>query len=397
MMNQHDWSKGSQYKEPEKYKPPGNPSVKLPEDEKPKSEREQLVETDMLGFVKFVTRETWRKAETVNTYTWTGPRVPIDKWREVQAFFRWVNKEHKSEAVCRVYLNNTLNTWAFWAYPQEIKPGMEALELDGGEARQEQRAQFKPSEGWEPFGSIHSHCNAGAFQSSTDKSDEESSIGIHITLGKVGEKRMDMHWRLSLEGHSYDLKDITTIWPILPEVANLDLPEDMICRLAEYSACRAPDENQSFPEKWRENLIPKPVLPVVQHQQGTYTTADGKIYVPTNDTYKGSLSQYYGGAAKDGTGSHGRSIKYKAHGDILNELIAMSQAYGMTIEDMDTVMGKIEAGHIWAEIIDFASDNALTSQEILEAWTITPPETEEKKGDSDLTGGDHFGYTYGID
>ena len=414
----HEWSStGStgpvkqQTDKSNNYRSQYGPPPKPKEPEKRDDERDQTVETDMLGFLRFSTRETWKRVETKHTYTWTGPRIDVAKWREVQAFFRYVNNTYKSEAVCRIFINNKLGTWAFWAFPQEVKPGLEALEVDGGELRQAQRAQFRNSEGWEAFGSIHSHCNASAFQSGTDRKDESTNDGIHVTIGRVSDPKMDMHWRISMSGQSFDIKDISDIWPEFPALNSLSLPVDMLNKIVEHDACKAPDPEQSFPNEWKENLIPKEHLPAVyQSGTGSYQASDGsKVYVPTKSPglTTGSPREYYGGygyGVKSGGSEKEKDdsvFDYDMEKEaIAKEMVDMFVLHGSKTDEMDKIVEKLATHSLLAEMVDYAAEKGITSSMLADSWLDCVSKAEEELArrkelkDPDLEG---YEPTYGID
>src|SRR5579871_3308541 len=114
-----------------------------------------------------------------------GPRFDPRMWHQVLSFFRWTHKETQSESQVRLYLNTRLGRWAAWAFPQEARTGMSARELTEPEPPEKARQRFacwdsEPSDDWLYFGTIHHHCAASAFQSSTDEENERNQDGLHI-------------------------------------------------------------------------------------------------------------------------------------------------------------------------------------------------------------------------
>jgi hypothetical protein len=192
---------------------------------------------------------------------YTGPKIPPDEWRKSLAFLKWVYDTTKSEAQLRWYVNTKTNTWAAWAYPQEANGGMSAREIDNEEAS-EQRKQFKDSDGWIYLMTQHSHCDAGAFQSSTDESNERNQDGLHITVGHLGRTKYDLHARFYF-GRDLFETDMALFWDIGSSADGLspalkavlkDGWEDKLAR----EQMSEPPTDFSFPEEWKANIIEKP-------------------------------------------------------------------------------------------------------------------------------------------
>lgn len=190
-------------------------------------------------------KESRGKAEYV------GPKIPEKEWREVLAFLKWVNDTTSSEAQVRAYVNVRLNTWKFWAYPQEAKTGMSAKELDTDQAK-EQRRQFKDSEGWIYFGTIHSHCSSSAFQSGVDEANESNQDGLHVTVGKLKDKHYDLHVRFYRMGMCFD-PDLDDFWDIGEPWSQAPASFVRKDAIARWQMCE-PGGDQ-FPEIWKTNLV----------------------------------------------------------------------------------------------------------------------------------------------
>ena len=57
-------------------------------------------------------------SETTAKFNWTGPKISEEMWREVLAFFRWSQVNHKSEAQVRLFVHAE-HGWLAWAFPQQ--------------------------------------------------------------------------------------------------------------------------------------------------------------------------------------------------------------------------------------------------------------------------------------
>ena len=141
-------------------------------------------------------------------------KMPYDQVREVMKFFRDVFAAHRTEAMSMWYFNPKTKDWKYIIPCQfGLAGGAVKYSLsDEGEHRHvkmakayiehgterdyqaimnEVKAQeaklFK--EGYKQFGTIHSHCDFGAYHSGTDDADEYGFDGLHVTVGHVNSKQ----------------------------------------------------------------------------------------------------------------------------------------------------------------------------------------------------------------
>lgn len=206
-------------------------------------------------------------AKTTGTLLYTGPKIPPSEWHRVLSFFRWTYETTRSESQVRLYVNTSAGTWSAWAYPQEARTGMTAKELDTP-AHKEQRTQFPDDKGWIYFGTVHHHCSASAFQSGTDKWNEEKQDGLHITVGNIDKARHDLHCRFCLDGEQFD-PDMSHFWD---SGIQGEVPVELLDKIARYQMGSRVEVE--FPGQWRENLIEvKSVVPSYQGGLG-YNSGD---------------------------------------------------------------------------------------------------------------------------
>ena len=187
---------------------------------------------------------------------YTGPKLAPELWHQILSFFRWTYKEHGSECQVRLYVNVKLGRWAAWAFPQAARTGMTARELPVQETPENARARFaswqsEPSDDWLYFGTVHHHCSASAFQSSTDEQNEWNQDGLHLTVGRMDQERHDLHARFYLGGNGYE-PDLSLFWPIDPELAE-QVPASLHHHLAIHQL--GAKVTVAFPDQWRENLV----------------------------------------------------------------------------------------------------------------------------------------------
>ena len=244
--------------------------------------------------------------ETKGTVIYTGPKIPPEVWNEILSFFKWCYTTYKSECQVRLYVSPTQHTWRAWAFPQEANTGMTARELDNEDART-QRAELNmnPPE-WIYFGTVHHHCAATAFQSSTDTENEKNQDGLHITVGKMDEKQHDIHVRFYRKGLKFtpDLSWFYDVEPSLQQIRTwiasspvaidpkinptLFLGHKDKDDLAKALMC-VPSEVE-FPQAWKENIVDiRPPAPVVTpyfgggSQGGNHLSSIPSLYSPDTE------------------------------------------------------------------------------------------------------------------
>ena len=217
--------------------------------------------------------------------SWKGGKIPMDEWNKILSFFKWSYDETKSETQVRLLYNPDENNWVAWAFPQEHGTGMTTKEIDG-ELKDEQRERFS---GYTVNGTVHHHCEAGALQSGTDKTDEESQDGLHITVGKLTSPMYDLHSRVCRSDVMYDcsLKE----WFDFPEEWNGILPARFINH-AVGEVLITPPENPEFPEEWKGNLI-KVNRPAYNYSKKGYSNHSN--YWKGYDHYQNNRTHFGGG------------------------------------------------------------------------------------------------------
>lgn len=185
-----------------------------------------------------------------------GPKFTPEMWHPVLSFFRWTHKEMQSESQVRLYVNHKLGRWGAWAFPQEARTGMSARELPAQETPEQARVRFaswqsEPSDDWLYFGTVHHHCSASAFQSSTDEQNEWNQDGLHLTVGRMDADQHDVHARLYLDGNCFE-PDLSRFWPVEPELAAM-VPPGMLHEVARFQM--GAKVIVDFPDAWRANVV----------------------------------------------------------------------------------------------------------------------------------------------
>ena len=215
--------------------------------------------------------------------SWKGGKIPMDEWSKILSFFKWSYDETQSETQVRLLYNPEENKWVAWAFPQEHGTGMTTKEIDG-ELKDKQREQFS---GYIVNGTVHHHCSSPAFQSGTDKTDEESQDGLHITIGNLESSMYDLHTRVCRSDIMYkcSLKE----WFEFPDEWSGILPARFINH-AVADVLITPPETPGFPEEWKENLI-KVTRPVVNYYGGSGHAASSN-YWKGYDHYQSNRTKF---------------------------------------------------------------------------------------------------------
>lgn len=223
-----------------------------------------------------------RVVATQHKFEWKGGKLNA-VWPSILAFFKWTQDTMRSESQVRLYVHRASGEWKAWAFPQKAKLGMAAHEIDNTDdaehyaKTQEQRLQFPDHEGWQYWGTVHHHCSSGAFQSGTDRNNEEKQDGIHITVGYMDRAMHDIDIRIYISGVRLDGFDLTQFWNIgvaeIPDHVKELMKDGWQQVLAKQQMCIPAPPDTEFPAIWKENVIdctPKSVIIGASHTHGQY-------------------------------------------------------------------------------------------------------------------------------
>jgi PRTRC genetic system protein A len=104
------------------------------------------------------------------------PKIPLRTFGKIMTFFRKIYELHRSECNAILYYNEETKKFRTVIPPQEVS---------GASVKY---IRLPAMEGYVRLSTIHSHPGFTAFHSTTDKSDENDSDGLHITVGKIDEE-----------------------------------------------------------------------------------------------------------------------------------------------------------------------------------------------------------------
>ncbi len=117
------------------------------------------------------------------------PPIPRLLIREIVQFFAWIYKEHGTEVAVLLSYNLQKKLYAPVVPEQVTTHGSIHYNL--------QNITLK--DGYLLVGSLHSHCDFGAFHSGIDEHDEADFDGIHVTFGKFSDEKGANSFEASIE------------------------------------------------------------------------------------------------------------------------------------------------------------------------------------------------------
>lgn len=122
--------------------------------------------------------ESLVKPESGATFVQNGLKFPM--WLVLQAhdFFKKVLERHHSEAAVIVTYNMREKKFRLFIPEQYVSYGGVHQRYNPEHLR----------DGWYAVGTIHSHCDFGAFHSGTDTHDADEMDGLHMTIGMIGKE-----------------------------------------------------------------------------------------------------------------------------------------------------------------------------------------------------------------
>lgn len=109
------------------------------------------------------------------------PKLPEEDVQKIKQFFSQVVKLHRTEASTTLYFNKETQTFKVHVPEQSVSHGGVQY------TRKLTEEEMPEYEGYLRVGTIHSHCDFGAFHSGTDVGDEEDFDGLHVTFGNNGD------------------------------------------------------------------------------------------------------------------------------------------------------------------------------------------------------------------
>ena len=104
------------------------------------------------------------------------PKIPAQHVWTIKEFFKKVVAVHASEAEVTLYYRKDIQDFKIHVAEQTVSHSSVNYKREGN-------VHIPGIDGYLKVGTIHSHCDFGAFHSSTDVGDEEEFDGLHVTFG----------------------------------------------------------------------------------------------------------------------------------------------------------------------------------------------------------------------
>jgi hypothetical protein len=201
------------------------------------------------------------------TLRWHGPKIHLERaWWPALKFM----EDHvQHEVVLRLFMLADKSEIIIFPLSQIYGTGMSIKEEISTQERETWAQQ-----GLIEAGTVHSHCDGGAFQSSTDKHDEEARDGLHLTIGKLKSDQFDIHSRMTwtIPGEEKDGKVIRASirtsqdpnladWFTFPDhvLAFIACEPELEQSIIKYVLTKPPHDDVVYPDQWKEKLIRKTV------------------------------------------------------------------------------------------------------------------------------------------
>lgn len=215
----------------------------------------------------------WQQATDIEVFTgqprfrWKGAKMPFELWSQIVCFMRWGQAEIKEETMLFMFYNLKTHVWAAWVFPQ-LPSGMSVRMLDSHSLYAEDRKKF--GNDWIQAGTVHHHCEAGAFQSGTDKADEEDRDGLHVTLGKMSQPILDIHCRQVFDGVQTETRIIDWV-----EIPTWLAPAPKSLRYDIFQQICVSVRDIAFPDEWKSRVFKylHQANACDKNHRGTVTTA----------------------------------------------------------------------------------------------------------------------------
>tara|TARA_R100001463_G_scaffold9114_6_gene27478 strand:+ start:27336 stop:28529 length:1194 start_codon:yes stop_codon:yes gene_type:complete len=199
--------------------------------------------------------QSYQKIEAVESEPltrWNGGKITLEQWEDVKNICAHTFKEHKSECMIRLYYSPESSKWLFMFYPQKmtfmtVKDDFESDML----------TEASNGDNFIEAGSVHHHCSTGAFQSSTDHTDEIGCNGLHVTLGKMDDDMYDIHTRFC-DSKEFFTPSILSFFEAPAWLEEIPQPwySDVKYRVMSELIKKAGDPDKARKD-WVKNIIPK--------------------------------------------------------------------------------------------------------------------------------------------
>ncbi len=178
------------------------------------------------------------------------PKLPVSVVYRCLVFFRRVWYQYKSESALVLWYNQTTSDYYLHCPTQQVSHG--GVRYDPGRETSPENVAFVTrmrQEGYKKVGTVHSHCDFGAYHSGVDTADEAKFDGVHITIGNVDKETFSLASSLVVNDNRF---------PVDPQSVMLGIETaSQTTAKAKWMTYQSPDKwyNMSIGDEEREQII----------------------------------------------------------------------------------------------------------------------------------------------
>lgn len=137
------------------------------------------------------------------------PKLPARHVYKIKKFFQEVVDKHQAESNTILYYNKNTGDFKVQITEQVVSHGGVNYKRIGLSHTEEMKDYLR-------VGTIHSHCDFGAFHSGTDVGDEEDFDGLHCTFGHNNKEEFTISASIVVNGHRLKVDPMTVLEGIDP-------------------------------------------------------------------------------------------------------------------------------------------------------------------------------------
>lgn len=192
------------------------------------------------------------------------PKLPTRLVWRIKEFFRRVVDKYRSEAGTVLYFNKATGDYKVHIPEQYVTHG-------GVSYRRVGLTHLEDMAGYLRVGTIHSHCDFGAFHSGTDIGDERDFDGLHVTFGHNDRDDFTISASVVVNGHRMKIDPETVLDGIALVRGEENIRghvEDAVYKLAAVESDVKADWSKDL-DDWMEQVSPG-YGPSVSRNQGRW-------------------------------------------------------------------------------------------------------------------------------
>lgn len=134
-------------------------------------------------------------------FHWDAPKIPASIISQAHDFFKRIYMKHHTEAEVIITYHTEKKEFRLFVPRQRVShTGVKSI-----------YDQSHIQKGWLVVGTLHSHCDFGAFHSGTDSGDASDMDGVHFTIGQVLHSPPQIVAMVVMNGIEFHYKDPSQI------------------------------------------------------------------------------------------------------------------------------------------------------------------------------------------